>query len=252
MPFCSLRPRLRTRYRFLRYSIQKMPGRVYTELLDLAQDQHGYLRTEDVRKAGLDPKRLVDYERRGVAERVAYGVYRMKAMPPDELEEYMRAALWPMGVGVLSHETALDLYELCDVNPASVDVTVPRRYRTHRPVPALYRLHPRDLASKLTTKLRGLPIVTPLRAILDGIEAHVRGELIEQAIQTAEQQTLITHDGATRARSALAAKGPLAARSVGRAARSSTPSIWDCDPPASSHSSRSPTASPRSCTPAPT
>jgi predicted transcriptional regulator of viral defense system len=183
-----------------------MPGRIYTELLDLAQDQHGYLRAEDVREAGFDPKRLVDYERRGVAQRVAYGVYRMKAIPPDELEEYMRAALWPMGAGVLSHETALDLYELCDVNPAGIDVTVPRSYRTHRSVPALYQLHRRDLASEQIGRLRGLPIVTPMRAILDGIDAHVRGELIEQAIQTAEQQSLITPDGVVHARDTLAAR----------------------------------------------
>lgn len=177
-----------------------MPGRVYNELLELAQDQHGYLRAEDVREAGFDPKRLVDYERRGAAERVAYGVYRMNAIPPDELEEYMRAALWPMGAGVLSHETALDLYELCDINPAHIDVTVPHRYRTHRSVPELYRLHPRDLASDQARQLRGLPIVTPLRAILDAIENRVRGELIEQAIQTAEQQSLITPDGTAYAR----------------------------------------------------
>jgi predicted transcriptional regulator of viral defense system len=183
-----------------------MPGRVYTELLDLAHDQHGYLRAEDVREAGFNPKRLVDYERRGVAERVAYGVYRMKAIPPDELEEYMHAALWPMGAGILSHETALDLYELCDVNPAGIDVTVPRRYRTHRPVPALYRLHPRDLADEQTGRLRGLPIVTPLGAILDGIKTHVRGELIEQAIQTAEQQSLITLTDAAHVWDALAAR----------------------------------------------
>ncbi len=197
-------------YRLLLFAVfcTEMPGRVYTELLDLAHDQHGYLRAEDVREAGFDPKRLVDYERRGLAERVAYGVYRMQAIPPDELEQYMRAALWPMGAGVLSHETALDLHELCDVNPAVIDVTVPRRYRTHRPVPALYRLHPRDMTDEQTGRLRGLPIVTPLRAILDGIETHVRGELIEQAIQTAEQQSLITPAGAASVRDALAARKP--------------------------------------------
>jgi predicted transcriptional regulator of viral defense system len=190
------------RYRFLRYLVLAMPGRVYDELLDLAQDQHGYLRSEDVRAAGFDPKRLVDYERRGVAERVAYGVYRINAIPPDQLEEYMRAALWPMGAGVLSHETALDLYELCDVNPARIDVTVPSHYRTHRAIPVLYRLHPRDLDNGQVGRLRGLPIVAPLRAILDGIESDVRGQLIEQAIQTAEQQSLITPDGAACARDA--------------------------------------------------
>jgi predicted transcriptional regulator of viral defense system len=200
------------RYRVLRYSVQIMPGRVYTQLLDLAQDQHGYLRAEDVREAGFDPKRLVDYERRGIAERVAYGVYRMNAIPPDELEEYMRAALWPMGAGVLSHESALDLYELCDINPPHIDVTVPHRYRTHRSVPALYRLHPRDLAGEQAGRLRGLPIVAPLRAILDGIESDVRGDLIEQAIQTAERQSLITPDAAAHAREVHAAHPVGAAR----------------------------------------
>jgi predicted transcriptional regulator of viral defense system len=195
-------------YKMLLFAVSctRMPGRVYTELLELAQDQHGYLRADDVRHAGFDPKRLVDYERRGVAERVAYGVYRMRDVPPDELDEYMRAALWPMGTGALSHETALDLYELCDVNPAHIDVTVPRGYRTHRPLPGPYRLHRRDLPSGETARLRGLPIVTPLRAILDGIESHVRGELIEQAIQTAEQQSLIARDGAAGARDAYAAR----------------------------------------------
>jgi hypothetical protein len=53
-----------------------------------------------------------------------------------------------------------------------------------------------------------VPIVTPLRAILDGIETHVRGHLIEQAIQTAEQQSLITPADAARARDALAVRHP--------------------------------------------
>lgn len=183
-----------------------MPGRVYSDLLDLAQDQHGYLRAEDARAAGFDPKRLVDYERRGLAERVAYGVYRMNAIPAGDLDEYMRAALWPMGAGVLSHETALDLYELCDVNPARIDVTVPVGYRTHREVPELYRLHPRDLGTEQTGRLRGLPIVTPLRAILDGIESGVRGNLIEQAIETAERQSLLSPAAATYARDTYAAQ----------------------------------------------
>jgi hypothetical protein len=47
-----------------------------------------------------------------------------------------------------------------------------------------------------------LPIVTPHRAILDAIETQVRDELIEQAVQTAEQQALITAEEAACARDA--------------------------------------------------
>jgi hypothetical protein len=62
------------------------------------------------------------------------------------------------------------------------------------------------VASEQTRRLRGLQIVAPLRAILDGIESDVRGELIEEAIQTAEQQSLVTLDGTACAWGAHAAR----------------------------------------------
>jgi hypothetical protein len=43
--------------------------------------------------------------------------------------------------GALSHETALDLYELCDVNPAAIHLTVLKGFRTRKQVPSAYRLH---------------------------------------------------------------------------------------------------------------
>src|SRR5215218_10423879 len=106
----------------------------------------------------------------------------------------MHAAVWPDGRGVLSHETALDLHDLCDVNPNHVDVTVPRDYRTHRQVPATYRLHRRVLPDSDVGSVDGVPVVTPSRAIADGIEAGIRPTLIEQAIDTAEREAMIPRD----------------------------------------------------------
>jgi hypothetical protein len=42
------------------------------------------------------------------------------------------------------------------------------------------------------TRLRDVPIVTPARAIADGIELGLRPTLIAQAIDTAARQALIT------------------------------------------------------------
>jgi predicted transcriptional regulator of viral defense system len=103
----------------------------------------------------------------------------------------MHAAVWPDGRGVLSHETALDLHDLCDVNPNHIDVTVPKTYRTHRDVPGSYRLHPRNLDAADITSLNGVPIVTPARAIADGIEVGLRPTLIDQAIDKTQQQAVI-------------------------------------------------------------
>jgi predicted transcriptional regulator of viral defense system len=174
---------------------EAMPGRIYTKLLELAQERHGYLTPEDVRAAGIDPLRLQDLVRRDLAEHVARGVYRIPLVPPTALDQYMEATLWPQGAqAVLCHETALELHELCDVNPAKIHVTVPERYRVRRAVPPLYVLHHRDLDDRDVTWHEGIPIVTPYRAILDGIEANLGARLIEQAVDTATRRGLLRRD----------------------------------------------------------
>ncbi len=169
-----------------------MPGRVYTQLFELANEQFGYVTPDDARAVGIDPLRLQDLARRRLAQRVAHGVYRIPLVPPTPLDQYMEATLWPQGVqGVLSHETALDLHELCDVNPAKIHLTVPEHYRVRRDVPKLYVLHHRDLDDADSTLYEGIPIVTPYRAILDGIEAHLGPRLLDQAIETTMRRGLL-------------------------------------------------------------
>ncbi len=169
-----------------------MPGRVYDLLFDRAVDQYGYVTSADARELGVDQRRLVDMESRGTLERVARGLYRFDAIPLTGREQFMEAVLWPRRTrGVLSHDTALDLHELCDVNPAKVHITVPLGYRINRDAPSVYAIHHRTLAEDDLTVVDGLPTVTPLRAILDGIESHIGPELVQQAIETARSRGLV-------------------------------------------------------------
>ena len=83
------------------------------------------------------------------------------AIPVTGLDQYMEATLWPRGGAVLSHDTALDLHELCDVNPAKVHVTVPVAARIRRQAPPAYAVHVRDLDPELPVSLvqdRPLPL----------------------------------------------------------------------------------------------
>jgi predicted transcriptional regulator of viral defense system len=183
-----------------------MPSRIFMHVLELARERHRFVHTGDLRESGLDPKRLIDYSQRGLAEHVGHGLYRLELIPPGVWDEFMLATLWPDGRGVLSHETALDLHDLCDVNPNHIDVTVPKAYRTHRSVPALYRFHCRVLPTGDVSNLEGMRIVTPARAISDGIDAGLRPTLVEQAIDTAEREALITGEVAGRLRATLTAQ----------------------------------------------
>lgn len=172
-----------------------MPGRVYTQLLELAQNQYGYVTPEDARVAGIDPLRLQDLARRGLAKRLSHGLYRIPLVPRTGLDQYMEATLWPQGVhGILSHETALDLHGLSDVNPAKIHITVPVHHRIRREVPRLYVLHHRDLDDVDVTLHEGIPIVTPHRAILDAIEAHLGPRLLDQAVENAAARALLTRN----------------------------------------------------------
>jgi predicted transcriptional regulator of viral defense system len=165
-----------------------MPGRHYLALLDLANGQYGYVTAEDARGQGIDPVQLRLMHHRGLLGRVAHGVYRFPAVPTTALDQYVEAVLWTRTEAVLSHETALDLHDLCDIKPAQVHLTVPGTYRLRRDLPAMYRLHRRDLAPGDITRHEGIPIVTVRRAILDGIESGVGGQLIDQAVETARRR----------------------------------------------------------------
>jgi predicted transcriptional regulator of viral defense system len=175
-----------------------MPGRTFTTLLDHAQRQYGYLTPDDARELDVDPTQLRLMAARQTLEHLGHGLYRMPMVPATKLDAYMEAVLWTGRRSVLSHETALDLYELCDVNPSAIHLTVPSGFRTRKVVPEIYRLHRFDLDPAEVGWHEGIPIVTPERAILGGIEQALGWQLIDQAIETARARGLITKATAKR------------------------------------------------------
>jgi predicted transcriptional regulator of viral defense system len=175
-----------------------MPGKVFLSLLDHAQQQYGYLTPEDARGLDADPALLRQMAARGTIDHVAHGVYRVPSVPPTPLDAYMEAVLWTRRKGVLSHETALDLYELADVNPSAIHLTVPRAFRTHREIPRTYQLHRGHVQPNDVRWHEGLPVVTPELAIQGAINQALGWHLIDQAIETARARGLITADAAAR------------------------------------------------------
>ncbi|MHB1468677.1 MAG: type IV toxin-antitoxin system AbiEi family antitoxin domain-containing protein [Solirubrobacteraceae bacterium] len=175
-----------------------MPGKAFTALFNHAQQQYGYLTPDDARELDIDPTQLRLMAARHTMERIGHGLYRMPMVPVTQLDAYMEAVLWTGRRGVLSHETALDLHELCDVNPSAIHLTVLSGFRTRKAVPEIYRLHRFDLDPTEVGWHEGIPIVTPERAILGGIEQALGWQLIDQAIETARARGLITKPAADR------------------------------------------------------
>jgi len=175
-----------------------MPGWVFNALIDRAQQQYGYLTAEDARELDVNPALLRQMAARNTLEHLGHGLYRVPLVPVTALDPYMEAVLWTRRRGVLSHETALDLYELSDVNPSAIHLTVPRNFRTRKDRPVTYRLHRDDLPPNERKWHEGLPIVSAERAILGGIEQSLGWHLIDQAIEKARARGLITIETAER------------------------------------------------------
>lgn len=172
-------------------------------LFEVAVEQYGYVTTKDARRLRINPVELPKMAARGHLERIAHGLYRFPLFPRDPLDPYMEAVLWADGRGILSHETALAVYSLADVNPPRIHVTVPGDYNPRRAGGQRYAIHRRDLPEEDVTRHEAIPIVTPRRALWDIIAGRLTPHLADQAIRQARARGLIREDEAARLRKAL-------------------------------------------------
>jgi predicted transcriptional regulator of viral defense system len=142
----------------------------YRQLVAIAADHHGLVTSADAAAEGVQRVLLVQMARRGILEKVARGVYRVPELAGDPLAQYQEALLLLPGA-VLSHETALDLNDLCDVNPRQIHVTVVPGTRVRKTLPKWLAVH---------------------HAIIDGIAAALGDRFVDQAIATARERNLLT------------------------------------------------------------
>lgn len=157
------------------------------QLWEVALDQHGFVTTDDARSLEIAPDTLRLLAHRGTLERRAHGVYRFERFPEGTADGYMEAVLWTGRQGAaLSHETALDLLELADVNPDRVYVTVPRGARVRRQGGEHIVVFEEDIEPADLGWWEGIRCVTAATAIRQVIDAGTTQRyLIRQAIETA-------------------------------------------------------------------
>lgn len=157
-------------------------------LYDLAESQHGYLTVVQAKASGVPAIRLVQMVKEGTVERISRGVYRLTRFPSSQLAQYMEATLWPAPGridirGVLSHESALAFYELSDVSPAKVHITVPPRVRIRRVAPRYLEVHRAPLAPSDVAIIDGIHVTSVERTIRDVASAHRTSALVRAAIE---------------------------------------------------------------------
>ena len=170
------------------------------QVLAIAGDQHGYITARQAADAGIPGVELRKLSQRGRLEHPSNGLYRVASFPIRPNTALMEAALWPAGRGVISHDSALALWELADVNPSRIHVTVPPPYRPRKNGGDGYRIWARELTRGDVDYVDHIPTVTPERAILEAAQAGLQHRFVEQAILTARNRRLFGRDTEERIR----------------------------------------------------
>lgn len=159
-------------------------------LYGLAESQQGYFTSGQAMACGYPTSSHVYHMKRGSWLREGRGIYRLARFPASDDSQYVRWTLWSrnrQGVpqGIISHQTALALFELSDLMPARIHMTVPPGFRRNSTIPQVLLLHRGELADSDSEVRQGYRVTRPLRAMTDLLDdpavspGHLRQALSE-------------------------------------------------------------------------
>jgi predicted transcriptional regulator of viral defense system len=158
-------------------------------LYHLAEQQAGYFTARQAARAGFSGERLTDYSKNGRFQRVARGVYRLTQFPSSRFEDLFVAWLKCGPKSAISHESGLAFYDLSDVLPGEVHVTVPRTASRRRKG---IRLHTNRLPRTNVVKREGLQVTSVPHTIADVARAGLSEDHVARAIREALERGLTT------------------------------------------------------------
>jgi predicted transcriptional regulator of viral defense system len=161
----------------------------YNQLYNIAEGQGGYFAASQARKLGFSWDRLSKNVGTGRFTRVAHGVYRLIQFPGSAFEDLFIAWLRAGPNSVISHESALSVYDLSDMLPTEIHIIVPRSSSVRRKG---IRQHTNQLEDSEVTTREGLPITTVARTLADVSTTGLAKEQVKLAINEGINNGMVT------------------------------------------------------------
>ncbi|MCG2724689.1 MAG: hypothetical protein L6420_00300 [Elusimicrobia bacterium] len=158
------------------------------KLYIIASEQQGYFTAKQAITCGYS-RRLQHYHKeKGHWNEIERGFFRFSDFPASLNEDLVRWSFWSRNrkdeiQGVISHDTALAFYELSDILPSKIHLTVPPLFRK-KPAGGCV-LHRKILQPKEIEQREGFLITKPLKTILDIAESDIGAEHLEKALRDA-------------------------------------------------------------------
>jgi predicted transcriptional regulator of viral defense system len=165
-------------------------------LFAIAETQGGFFTPKQAENAGFDRTHHAYHVQTGNWQREHRGIYRLTRFPMPERPDLILWSFWSRNrddeiQGTFSHQTALSIYDLSDVMPAKLHMTVPRSFRRSAEMPTILILHYDDLSADEIEQREAYRVTRPIRTIVD-VCREVPSEVLSQAFSEAKARGLIT------------------------------------------------------------
>lgn len=158
-------------------------------LQQVAEGQAGYFTARQAIACGYSYPAQAYHAKHGNWLRIDRGIFRLRGWPTSDHEDLVRWSLWSRDRAVVSHDTALAVHDLGDLNPAQIHLTVPPGFRAKaRGVVLHHGLVPEPDFERHT----GYRITTPLRSILDVAETGIETERLATVLSDALRRGITT------------------------------------------------------------
>ena len=167
------------------------------ELFAVADRQQGLFTSKQAEECGYYRSHFYRFLESGEWVKETRGIYRLARYPIQNRPELVLWSLWSQNKqgesqGVWSHETALDIYELSDVMPSKMHMTVPVNFRRRIEIPKVLCLHYANLEIPDVETRQVYKVTTPLRTLIDIINVEtVADNFIAQALHEALERGLV-------------------------------------------------------------
>lgn len=162
------------------------------KLREIALGQHGLVTSAQADEVGVSRPSLSYLVKHGRIERLERGIYRIPQVAVTENDAYQQALLWAGDAAFLSHDTALAAWDICDINPTVIHVTVPKKKRIQKQGRECVILHKADVPASDLRWWDGMRIASPFLSIRQSIERGATSHIIVQAIERGLVRGLIS------------------------------------------------------------
>ena len=158
-------------------------------LYQVAESQQGLFTARQAVQAGYDERNHPYHVKSGNWIKEHRGIYRLKNFPYFPDSQFSLWSLWSCNKkgqvqGVYSHETAFQIYNLSDLSPSKLHITVPINFRRSSPIPDILVLYKDTLKQPEWQTIAGYRVTTPTRTLFDIISSQsISEEFISQTVK---------------------------------------------------------------------